>query len=237
MNTCSLETRTAELFLKKAQIYHHELSFNFADHCWNDIDVLELKTFVFQYLHPGAFLNAHFSFFIYTAEQFFKISFRALRDLSKHAEGTPSFLLAAFVPVNAQQVLRAGYQQLPSRPILLQPSLTHVTLLTWNCCSWTQHLDSLHGLGCGNRGCSCYRRCHATMAVFLQMALPCLESDLEYGNTRYKRLGVFSNTACVNLNSMMGWQNEDKENHVGFSFTKQKKKSHWYKPYGYFQLK
>lgn len=132
MNTSSLWTTTTELFLEKDQTHHHEPCFNFAGHRWNATDVLELKIFVFQYLHTSAFLNAHLSLFIHTTEQFFKICLSAL--------------------------------------------------LTWNCCSWTQHLDPLHGLGCGNRGCSRYRRCHVTMAVFLQMALPCLGSDLEYGN-------------------------------------------------------
>lgn len=109
MNTCSLETSTTELSLKKAQTYHHELCFNFADHCWNETDVLELKVCVFQYLQPGVFLNVHLSLFIHTTEQFFKISLSTLRDLSKQAEDTPSFLLASFMPVNAQQVPRAGY--------------------------------------------------------------------------------------------------------------------------------
>lgn len=165
-----------------AQTYHHELCFSFADHCCNETDVLKLKIFVVQYLHPGVFLSTHLSLFIHITEQFFKISLSALWDLSKQAEDTPSFLPASFMPMNAQQVPREGYWQLPSRPVLLQRSLTRVALLTWNCYSWTQHLDSLHGLGCGNRGCSCYRRCHVTMAVFLQMALPCLGSDLEYRN-------------------------------------------------------
>lgn len=137
-------------------------------------------------MHPSIFLNAHLSLFIHITKQWFKIPLSALRDLSIQAEDTPSFLPASFMPVTAPQVPRAGYQQLSSRPVLLQPSLTYIALLTLNCCSWTQHLDPLQGLGCENMGCSCYRRCHVTMAVFLQMALPCLGSDLEYGNTKYK---------------------------------------------------
>lgn len=67
MNTSSLWTTTTELFLEKDQTHHphhHELCFNFAGHCWNATDVLELKIFVFQYLHTSAFLNAHVSLFI-----------------------------------------------------------------------------------------------------------------------------------------------------------------------------
>ena len=99
---CFLETSTTELFLEKAQTYHHELCFNFTDHCWNQTDVLEMKIFVFQYLHPSVFLNAHLFLFIHTTEQFFKISLSALRNLSKQAEDTPSFILVSFMPMNAQ---------------------------------------------------------------------------------------------------------------------------------------
>lgn len=164
--------------------------------------MLELKIFVCHCLHTGVLLS---SLFIHTTEQFFKIFLGVVRDLSKQGEDTPAFLLASFMPMNAQQVPRASYEQFPSRPILVQPSPTHTDQLTWNFCSWTLHLDSLRGLGCGNRDCSCYRRCRVTMAVFLLMALPCLGSDLEYWNTKYKLLGVFSNAASVNINSMMSW--------------------------------
>lgn len=139
--------------------------------------MLELKIFVCHCLHTGVLLS---SLFIHTTEQFFKIFLGVVRDLSKQGEDTPAFLLASFMPMNAQQVPRASYEQFPSRPTLVQPSLTHTDLLTWNFCSWTLHLDPLRGLGCGNRDCSCYRRCRVTMAVFLLMALPCLGSDLEY---------------------------------------------------------
>lgn len=110
----------------------------------------------------------------------------SLRDLSKQAEDTPSFLLASLMHMSVQEVPRAAYWQFSSRAVLLKAGLTHIAVLTWNCCSWTQHLDLLHALGSGNKGCSHCRRCHATMAALLQTALLCWESDLGYRNTEYK---------------------------------------------------
>lgn len=108
-----------------------------------------------------------------------------------------------------QQVSRARYQQLPSKPASWQPPILDTALLTWNCCSWTQHLDPPHGLGCGNKGCSCYRRCLVATAVFPQMALPCLGSDLKDGNK--KLLCVFSSAVCVNRNTIMGSFTKNKD--------------------------
>lgn len=90
--------------------------FNFADHCWNETDMLELRIFVIWYLQPGV-LNTHLSLFVHTTEQFFKISLSPLRDFPKKDEDTLSLLLASFMPLYTQQVPRTGYQQLPSRPV------------------------------------------------------------------------------------------------------------------------